>query len=93
MNIEEWDSIVGIVTAIWFVWFVIEITAIDYDVLCIWSLENTPLCLQEPILQVGDELKDWSEKISMVILGFFVLDLGYRAGQSGWKKSFTLDYK
>jgi hypothetical protein len=87
MNIDEWDNIVGIVTAIWFVWFVIEITSIDYDVLCIWILEETVLCLQEPIFQVDDGFKEWSEKISLVILGFFVMDLGYRAGKQGWNKS------
>jgi len=87
MNIDEWDNIVGIVTAIWFVWFIFEITTFDYDVLCIGILDETPLCLQEPMFQVSAEVKDWSEKISLMILGFFVFDLGYRAGQQGWKKS------
>jgi len=87
MDLEEWDNIVGIVTAIWFVWFIFEITTFDYDVLCIGILEETSLCLQEPMIQVSEGVKDWSEKISLVILGFFVLDLGYRAGQQGWKKS------
>ena len=27
---------------------------------------------------------DFSEKISMLILGFFVFDLGYRCGKIGW---------
>jgi len=69
------------------VWFVVEFLSIDYDILCFWILEKTPLCLEEPILDIGDSIKDWAEKISLLILGFFIFDLGYRAAKIGWRNS------
>lgn len=86
MNIEEWDNVVGIGTFFWFIWFIIELLTIDYNVFCFWVLEESALCLKEPVFHIDDSIKEWSEKISILILGFFVFDLGFRAGKIGWKK-------
>jgi len=84
MNLDEWENIIGIGTGIWFIWFVIEFLAIDYNSLCFEDFGNTILCFQEPFLMLPDFMYDFSEKISMLILGFFVFDLGYRCGKIGW---------
>ena len=84
MNLDEWENIIGIGTGIWFIWFVIEFLAIDYNSLCFEDFGNTTLCFQEPFLMLPDFMYDFSEKISMLILGFFVFDLGYRCGKIGW---------
>lgn len=84
MNLDEWEHVVGIGTLIWFVWFVIEFLAIDYDVLCFEGIENLPICFHEPLITVPENFYEYSEKISLVILGFFVFDLGYRCGKIGW---------
>ena len=84
MDLQEWDKIVAIGTSIWFVWFVIETLAFDYDTFCFWPLEETVLCINEPVIELNQMLEGWSEKISMLILGFFVFDLGYKAGKKGW---------
>jgi len=85
MDLQEWDKIVAIGTSIWFVWFVIETLAFDYDTFCFWPIEETVLCINEPVIELNQMLEGWSEKISMLILGFFVFDLGYKAGKKGWK--------
>jgi len=84
MNLDEWENIVGIGTAIWFVWFIIELLAIDYNLLCFDGFENNPLCAKEPLLILPNFMYDFSDKISLLILGFFVFDLGYRCGKIGW---------
>ena len=96
MNIEKWDKIVSVVTGIWFIWFIVETLAFDYDTFCFWPLEETSLCVHEPVIKLSESLGKWSEKISMLILGFFVFDLGYKAGKRGWNecihdKSFIFD--
>ena len=85
MNLDEWENIIGIGTGIWFIWFVIEFLAIDYNSLCFTEYGITALCFTEPFLLLPDFMYDFSEKISMIILGFFVFDLGYRCGKIGWK--------
>ena len=85
MNLDEWENIIGIGTGIWFIWFVIEFLAIDYNSLCFSEYGITTLCFNEPFLLLPDFMYDFSEKISMIILGFFVFDLGYRCGKIGWK--------
>ena len=50
MNLDEWENIIGIGTGIWFIWFVVEFLAIDYNSLCFEDFGNTTLCFQEPIL-------------------------------------------
>jgi hypothetical protein len=84
MNLDEWENIIGIGTGIWFIWFVIEFLAIDYNSLCFEDFGNNTLCFQELFLILPDFMYDFSEKISMLILGFFVFDLGYRCGKIGW---------
>lgn len=84
MNLDEWENIIGVGTGIWFVWFVVEFLALDYNSLCFEDFGNTALCFQEPFLMLPDFMYDFSEKISMLILGFFVFDLGYRCGKIGW---------
>ena len=84
MNLDEWEHIIGIGTGIWFIWFIIEFLAIDYNSLCFEEFGNNTLCFQEPLLILPDIIHDFSEKISLLILGFFVFDLGYRCGKIGW---------
>ena len=96
MNIEKWDRIVAIGTSIWFVWFVIETLAFDYNTFCFWPLGETFLCINEPVIEINQMLEEGSEKISLLILGFFVFDLGYKAGKKGWSncihdREFILD--
>ena len=83
MNLDEWEHIIGIGTGIWFVWFIIEFLAIDYNSLCFEEFGNNTLCFNEAFLILPDFMYDLSEKISLLILGFFVFDLGYRCGKIG----------
>ena len=42
MNLDEWEHIIGIGTGIWFIWFIIEFLAIDYNSLCFEEFGNNP---------------------------------------------------
>lgn len=86
MNLDEWDNVVVIGTMIWFVWFVIEFLSLDYDLFCFSPLENSSICFTEPIWEISKYVEPWAERISMMILGFFVFDLGFRCGKMGWKQ-------
>ena len=84
MNLDEWENIVGVGTGIWFIWFIIEFLAIDFNSLCFKEFGNTSLCFDQAFLILPDFMYDFSDKISLIILGFFVFDLGYRCGKIGW---------
>ena len=84
MNLDEWENIIGIGTGIWFIWFILEFLAIDYNSLCFEDYGNTTLCFDQAFLILPDFMYDFSDKISLMILGFFVFDLGYRCGKIGW---------
>jgi hypothetical protein len=84
LNLDEWENIIGIGTGIWFIWFILEFLAIDYNSLCFEDYGNTTLCFDQAFLILPDFMYDFSDKISLMILGFFVFDLGYRCGKIGW---------
>ncbi len=79
MELESWEKIVNIATLVWFAFFIIKFLSYDYTLFCVLGL----LCFDEPLIEVSGFTDEVFERITMIILGFFVFDLGFKCGKSG----------
>lgn len=90
LNIEDWEKFVAIGTVVWMFFFMIDFLAYDHDLFCIeqLGLDKTALCISEPLIESPEWYQPYSEKITLLIVGFFVFDLGFKVGKTGNVRKF-----